>query len=293
MENELQIRVENEIKKIMDRASNVDIYADVPFSDVQLTLLKELNYLSVNQTMCDEEAQRDPRTIFYKTNSNLKKALVSLCLTQALINKRSKGYCTKDYFEANINVLTKGDGSSKKIEFGNCEEKEVLAAINEEMVFDYILYSQGRGIEAFSMDKTNCRGLSSFTPGGNQTYEFARFEKLYHEEKTKKLAEEKEKLQLAFKETFLKELAVGMAQQQLEKNENIGQLISSIFEKESYLEAIDQILHNSLTNQAENEKQQKLQQNQSLKSNMIEYRDNDYTKEFITYIEHKREGRSR
>ena len=114
-----------------------------------------------------------------------------------------------------------------------------------------------------------------------------------HEEKTKKLAEEKEKLQLAFKETFLKELAVGMAQQQLDKNENIGQLISSIFEKESYLEAIDQILHNSLTNQAENEKQQKLQQNQSLKSNMIEYRDNDYTKEFITYIEHKREGRSR
>ena len=293
MENELQVRIENEIRKIMDRASNVDIYTDIPFNDVQLTLLKELNYLSVNQTMYDEEAQRDPRTIFYKTNNNLKKALVSLCLTQALVNKRSKGFYTKEYFEANINVTTIEEGNAKKIEFGKCEEKEILAAINEEMVFDYVLYTQGRGIEAFSMEKTNCRGLPNFTPGGNQTYEFARFEKLYHEEKTKRLTEEKEKLQLAFKETFLRELAVGMAQQQLEKNENIGQLVNAIFEKESYLEAIDQILNNSLSNQIADEKQQKLQQNQSIKNNLIEYRDNDYTKEFIAYIEHKKNGRSR
>ena len=92
---------------------------------------------------------------------------------------------------------------------------------------------------------------------------------------------------------FLRELAVGMAQQQLEKNENIAQLVSAIFEKESYLEAIDQILNNSLSNQIANEKQQKLQQNQSIKNNLIEYRDGDYTKEFIAYIEHKKSGRSR
>lgn len=293
MVNDLQVRIENEIKKIVDKASNVNINTDMPFDNVQIILLEELNDLSVNQALQDEEVQKDPRKLLYKTNQNLKQSLVSLCLTQALVNKRSKGFYTKEYLEKNIHVTTTEDGKSKKIEFGNCEEKEVLAAINEEMVFDYILYSQGRGIDAFSMEKTDCRGVSAFTPGGNQTYEFARFEKLYHEEKARKLAMEKEKLQLAFKETFLRELAVGMAQQQLATNQNIGQLVSSIFEKESYLEAINQILDNSLADKILGEKEHQTKKDETVKKNLLAVPNQDYTQEFIKYIENKRSGRSR
>ena len=293
MVNDLQVRIENEIKKIVDKASNVNIITDMPFDNVQIILLEELNDLSVNQALQDEEVQKDPRKLLYKTNQNLKQSLVSLCLTQALVNKRSKGFYTKEYLETNIHVTTTEDGKSKKIEFGNCEEKEVLAAINEEMVFDYILYSQGRGIDAFSMEKTDCRGVSAFTPGGNQTYEFARFEKLYHEEKARKLAIEKEKLQLAFKETFLRELAVGMAQQQLATNQNIGQLVSSIFEKESYLEAINQILDNSLADKILGEKEHQTKKDETVKKNLLAVPNQDYTQEFIKYIENKRSGRSR
>lgn len=293
MVNDLQVRIGNEIKKIVDKASNVNIVSDMPFDDTQIILLEELNNLSVQQALADDEVQKDPRKLLYKTNQNFKKALVSLCLTQALVNKRSKGFYTKEYFEENIHVSTTENGNYKNVEFGNCEEKEILSAINEEMVFDYVLYSQGRGIEAFSMEKTDCRGVSAFTPGGNQTYEFARFEKLYHEEKVRKLAEEKEKLQLAFKETFLRELAVGMAQQQLSSNQNIGQLVSSIFEKESYLEAINQILDNSLADKIVDEKKPQIMKDKTVKQNLLVAPDKDYTQEFIRYVEHKREGRSR
>lgn len=247
MVNELQERVENEIAKIIKKASEVEIVSNVPFNQTQMALLRELNYFATTQTLYDEEVLRDPRKILYKTNQNFKTSLVSLCLTQVLINKRSKGYYTKEYFEHNIDVKTI-DSGVKRVDFNHCEDSEVLAAINEEKVFDWILYCQGRGIEAFVAEKTNCRGLEGFVPGYSPEYEFSRFERLHDEAKKRKQAEEKEKLQQEFKTSFMKELAVGLAKQQIENSSNVIDLVSSLFEKENYNDAISKLLNNSLEN---------------------------------------------
>ena len=287
MQQNLQLKIENEIHKIVKKASDVEIVTDAPLDDIQITLLKELNNFSVSQTLYDEEVQKDPRKILYKTNQILKESLVALCLTQVMINKRSKGYYTKEYFDANIDVSTVADGV-KKINFGKCESSEVLAAINEEKVFDWILYCQGRGIEAFVMEKTDCRGIEGFVPGGKQTYEFARFEKLSDEEKRRKQAIEKEALQLEFKQSFLRELAIGMAQKQID-NPQILDIVKSIFEKENYMDAIGNFLHNEpleKTNEFSsitNEKQKLLTVQNS----------KDFAQEFLRYELQKQKQKSR
>ncbi|MBE6451443.1 MAG: hypothetical protein E7016_05725 [Alphaproteobacteria bacterium] len=287
MQQNLQLKIENEIRKIVKKASDVEIVTDAPLDDIQITLLKELNNFSVSQTLYDEEVQKDPRKILYKTNQILKESLVALCLTQVMINKRSKGYYTKEYFDANIDVSTVADGV-KKINFGKCESSEVLAAINEEKVFDWILYCQGRGIEAFVMEKTDCRGIEGFVPGGKQTYEFARFEKLSDEEKRRKQAIEKEALQLEFKQSFLRELAIGMAQKQID-NPQILDIVKSIFEKENYMDAIGNFLHNEpleKTNEFSaitNEKQKLLTVQNS----------KDFAQEFLRYELQKQKQKSR
>lgn len=287
MQQNLQLKIENEIHKIVKKASDVEIVTDAPLDDIQITLLKELNNFSVSQTLYDEEVQKDPRKILYKTNQILKESLVALCLTQVMINKRSKGYYTKEYFDANIDVSTVADGV-KKINFGKCESSEVLAAINEEKVFDWILYCQGRGIEAFVMEKTDCRGIEGFVPGGKQTYEFARFEKLSDEEKRRKQAIEKEALQLEFKQSFLRELAIGMAQKQID-NPQILDIVKSIFEKENYMDAISNFLHNEpleKTNEFSaitNEKQKLLTVQNS----------KDFAQEFLSYELQKQKQKSR
>ncbi|MBQ2811538.1 MAG: hypothetical protein IJF12_05150 [Alphaproteobacteria bacterium] len=287
MQQNLQLKIENEIHKIVKKASDVEIVTDEPLDDIQIVLLKELNNFSVSQTLYDEEVQKDPRKILYKTNQILKESLVALCLTQVMINKRSKGYYTKEYFDANIDVSTVADGV-KKINFGKCESSEVLAAINEEKVFDWILYCQGRGIEAFVMEKTDCRGIEGFVPGGKQTYEFARFEKLSDEEKRRKQAIEKEALQLEFKQSFLRELAIGMAQKQID-NPQILDIVKSIFEKENYMDAIGNFLHNEpleKTNEFSsitNEKQKLLTVQNS----------KDFAQEFLRYELQKQKQKSR
>ena len=287
MQQNLQVKIENEIHKIVRKASDVEFVTDVPLNDVQMALLKELNNFSVSQTLYDEEVQKDPRKILYKTNQMLKESLVALCLTQVLINKRSKGYYTKEYFDANIDVSTVAEGV-KQINFGKCESSEVLAAINEEKVFDWILYCQGRGIEAFVMEKTDCRGVNGFVPGGHQTYEFARFEKLSDEEKRRKQAIEKEALQLEFKQSFLRELAAGMAQKQID-NPQVLDIVKSIFEKENYMDAIGKFLHNEPLEQTNEftiipNGRPKLLTTQNSK---------EFTQEFLMYEKQKQKQRSR
>ena len=287
MQQNLQVKIENEIHKIVKKASDVEIVTDVPLNDVQMTLLKELNNFSVSQTLYDEEVQRDPRKILYKTNQMLKESVVALCLTQVLINKRSKGYYTKEYFDANIDVSTVADGV-KKINFGKCETSEVLAAINEEKVFDWILYCQGRGTEAFVMEKTDCRGVDGFVPGGPQTYEFARFEKLSDEEKRRKQAIEKEALQLEFKQSFLRELATGMAQKQID-NPQVLDIVKSIFEKENYMDAIGNFLHNE---PLEKTNDFSIMPNGRPKL-LTEQNSKEFTQEFLMYEKQKQKQKSR
>ncbi len=282
MNKSIQVRVQNEIDKIIKMASDVEIISNIPFNEMQLALLRELNYHAATQTLYDDEVERDPRKILYKTNQNLKKAVVALCLTQVLINKRSKGYYTKEYFEENIEVKTINVGL-KQINFCRCEDDEILSAINEEKVFDWILYCQGRGINAFSQEKTDCRGVEGFVPGASSTYEFARFQNLHNEQQRRKNAIEKEKLQLEFKQTFMKELAAGLAKQQLEQNPNVMELVASVFEKENYTDAINKLLDNHLEQQKD-VISEKITNFNNEPANLIEYHSNNYAENFVLFV---------
>ncbi len=296
MNNSLQKRIQDEVNRIIDEAADVKIVSNVPFDDMQLALLQELNYFSAVQTLYDEEVQKDPRKILYKTNQNFKKALVALCLTQVLINKRSKGYYTKEYFEENIDVKTV-EKRTKQVNFGRCENEEIIGAINVEKAFDWILYCQGRGIDAFVAEKTDCRGLEGFVPGASKTYEFARFERLHNEEQRRKQAIEKERLQQEFKQSFMKELAVGLAQQQIENNSaNVLDIVSSLFQKENYSNAIEKILDNHLL-----EKQQenlidervkvydKVEQTREVSQKLLTDNSNNYANAFFQFVKQQNE----
>ena len=178
-----------------------------------------------------------------------------------------------------------------------CENEEIIGAINVEKAFDWILYCQGRGIDAFVAEKTDCRGLEGFVPGASKTYEFARFERLHNEEQRRKQAIEKERLQQEFKQSFMKELAVGLAQQQIENNSaNVLDIVSSLFQKENYSNAIEKILDNHLL-----EKQQenlidervkvydKVEQTREVSQKLLTDNSNNYANAFFQFVKQQNE----
>jgi hypothetical protein len=99
----------------------------------------------------------------YKSNEELKTALIAILLSRVLTNHRSKQKYNKEFFENNINIYTDTNGI-KNIIFNQIDENEVDKSINHEIIFDWMIFrdKEGRGIHALIDEKTfNC-GLDDF-----------------------------------------------------------------------------------------------------------------------------------
>lgn len=83
------------IRSLIRRAAEAEIVSEIPLEPEQLAALQNLNRYCVNQVLNDTEVVYDPRKINYKSNQELKAALVALLLSRALTDRPAVALKTK------------------------------------------------------------------------------------------------------------------------------------------------------------------------------------------------------
>ena len=218
-----------DIQQIIDDSFYAQIETIVPLDTDQIKALENLNQYCVNTALATPEVLKDPRKIPYKSNAELKKALVAICLAQALINPRRKNIERKEFFELNISIYQK-ENAVKQISFGEIHTENVQAAIYWDVVEDWKLYydkSMG-GIKALVDEKTNLVGLDNFTRGGDPMYEFARFHRKYAEKINKQEEDSNLAVKDAFRTAVVQSVASEVTKQQLIEGKNPMDIINNL-----------------------------------------------------------------
>lgn len=235
--------IKNEIQKIVDKVAGRKIETNAFLTPRQLNIISQLNEFSTNKILSDNEVEKDPRKIAYKTNQELETAIIALCLSVALINHRSKNKYTKEFFENNIFVESV-DNDTVKIRFENIEDKIVDNAINPELIFDWMIYrdNEGRGIFSLINEKVcDISDLNDYSAGGDAVYEFARFQRKYHTYKKKKETKSKESAQEAFRNAVAQQVAVQITSQQLLSGKDPMEFVNMLFSKPDFENSIKEI----------------------------------------------------
>lgn len=241
--------LEQKLCDIINKAIEVEFESNVKFTYKQLDLLQELNTFCATQVANDPEVLRDPKKIIYKTNQEMHLALTALCLSQALIDSHSRKSENKEFFLENISVSSSDEGT-KILNFGLISPERAQAAVNEEFIYDWIIYrdKDGRGISALMDHKTHLNRLTDYLRGGDPLYEFARFQRKYAEQKYLKEDHAKESAQEAFRNTMVQAVAAEITKQQLLEGKNPLDLVNLLFSTENFEEAIHKLNHHSQTN---------------------------------------------
>lgn len=237
-----QKKLKKLIQSGIDKAVNVNISSDVPFSLEQIEVLEDLNEYCVNQVLSDEEVIFDPRKIPYKANQEMHDALTAMCLSQSLVNPNRKTIENKEFFAHNITIQVPEPGK-KAINFGRIETAHVLDAVYPEISEDWKIYrdKKGMGIKALIDEKTNLEGLSNYQRGGDPIYEFARFHRKYTEKERAKENRARESAQEAFRNEMAKTLATKITEQQLLEGRNPMELMEMLFSPQRNQKPLQQI----------------------------------------------------
>lgn len=175
------------IRSLIRRAAEAEIVSEIPLEPEQLAALQNLNRYCVNQVLNDTEVVYDPRKINYKSNQELKAALVALLLSRALTDPSRRRIENKEYFAENVTVYMQGE-QTKVLGFGELPPYQVQESLYPEIINDWMIYrdNAGLGIKALIDNKTNLVGLDSYRAGGDPIYEFARFHRKYTEKEHEK-----------------------------------------------------------------------------------------------------------
>lgn len=236
--------IKNEIKKIIDNVAGRKIKSNVPLSPRQSDIISQLNEFSTHNILDDDEVEKDPRKIAYKTNQELKTALTALCLSIVLINHRSKNKYNKEFFDKNIFVESESN-DVVNIRFENIEDMIVEDAINAELIFDWMIYrdDKGRGIFALINEKVcDIDELKDYNTGGDPVYEFARFQRKYHTYKKIKETKNKETAQEAFRNAVAQQVATHITSQQLLSGKDPMDFVNLLFGKPDFENSINDII---------------------------------------------------
>ena len=86
----------------------------------------------------------------------------------------------------------------------------------------------------------------------------------------------------------MKELAGGLAKQQIENGSNVMELVSSLFEKENYNEAISKLLNNTVESSHENDFDDKVLLLENSRKTISD-NSKDLTNGFLQFVKHQRE----
>lgn len=218
-----------DIQQIIDDSFYSKIKTEVFLDNDQIKALENLNQYCVNSALENPEVIKDPRKLPYKSNLELKRALVAICLAQALVNPRRKMNERKEFFELNISIYQR-ENAVKIIDFGKIHPENVQAAIYWEIVEDWKLYNDKSmgGIKALVDEKTNLIGLPNFIRGGDPMYEFARFTRKYTEKVNKQEEQSKLALQDAYRAAVVQSVASEVTKQQLLEGKNPIDVINNL-----------------------------------------------------------------
>ena len=234
--------IQQEIQKIVDKVSCRRIETNACLAANQLDIISQLNSFCASKILNDIEVCKDPRKITYKTNQELKLALVALCLSVTLTKHRAKNFYNKEYFEDNI-LVEHHMPDILSINFINIEDFIIDSAIESELVFDWLVYRdfEGRGIQALINEKMCDFELDGFNAGGCPVYEFARFQRKYHDFKRRKQNKDKENAQETFRNAIVHEVATQIASQQMLNGSNPLELVNMLFDSKDVGKALTQL----------------------------------------------------
>ena len=201
---------------LLNEAINCRVISNVLLSDDEANLLYQLGCFAVMQVEDDVEFLKDPRKVFYKSDEELKIGLVALGLAVALTKHFSRKLYNKEFFEGNIKIDRQKSGEVKKIDFGNISRELLDDMLDENLIFDWMVYrdNKGRGI----MGLADYKGIdleddTNFRRGGTPVYEFARFERKYYKYMRGKVSRQKDDMQDAFRRVFAEAVAKQLASQ--------------------------------------------------------------------------------
>ena len=238
-----QQKIEEVARAFAKKAADMEIASNVPLTNKQLNLLKQIHVLAINRALSVPEVMRDPRKITYVANTELKLGFIAVLMTHVLTNHMAKAKYTEDFFFENIAVYADSTGTIKHIDLTDVEEKIVQGALTDEVVYDWIIYRSpgSRGIRALSDEKTEAQGLKNFATGLSPVSEFSRFERKYFEEKQKTAKENRENAQRAFRSGFVRQVAEAAAKQLL-KTQNPMDMAKLLFATKDYEKEIQNML---------------------------------------------------
>lgn len=207
-----------------------EIYSSTTFKTIpalsafQNSILEKIIRFAQYQTQYDIEVRHMPSKAIYKTNQELKLALVALLTTCALLDPTREGQETETFFCSQVNIIQKNQ--QKLIHFGQIRSFLIQNFLIPEVVDDWITYRdvRGDGIYALKDKKTVLQGLDSFSPGGSPVMEFARFYRKFMETKL----QNKTKFQQQIQQTALKSLTDEIVRQKLANGYSADAILSSI-----------------------------------------------------------------
>ncbi len=238
-----QQKIQEVVRQFALKAAAMNIESNIALTNKQLNLLKQIHVLAINRALCVPEVMRDPRKIVYYANDELKLGLAAILMTHVLINHLSKAKYTEDFFLEHISVYTNPEGTIKRVDLQDVEDKIFKASITDEIVYDWMIYRApgSRGIRALSDEKTFAQGLKNFASGLSPVSEFSRFQRKYFEEKQKKTKDDRESAQKAFRNTFVQQVAAAAAKQLL-ASKDPTELAKLLFASKDYEAEIQNML---------------------------------------------------
>ena len=140
------------------------------------------------------------------------------------------------------------------IRFENIDENIVINAINDELIFDWMIYrdSEGRGIFALINEKVcDIDDLNDYNIGGCPIYEFARFQIKYFTYKKIKETKSKESAQEAFRNAVAQQVATQITAQQLLSGKDPMEFVNMLFGKPDFNVSISEITKSLENNQTQ------------------------------------------
>ena len=228
---------DEDIQNLINQALTCTITSNVSLSDDQLAALQNLNEFCVNRALQTPEVQKKPLKIIYKSNEELKLALIAILLSHTLTNARRKLNENKNFFESNITIYHFAN-NVKEINFGKINAENVIQAINWEIIEDWKLYrdTECGGIKALVDEKTHLTGLKDYRRGGDPLYEFARFHRKFTEKENKIAEDSLIQAQNAYRSAVMQSVLSEVAKQQLLEGKNPMDVINSLLGQEENLQ---------------------------------------------------------
>ena len=99
----------------------------------------------IAEVLNDTEVVYDPRKINYKSNQELKAALVALLLSRALTDPSRRRIENKEYFAENVTVYMQGE-QTKVLGFGELPPYQVQESLYPEIINDWMIYRDHAGL---------------------------------------------------------------------------------------------------------------------------------------------------